>query len=241
MGGLAVTPRLMANRDSIIAAYVAGQTTRQLAVTYATSKTTMTYFLKRICRVPMRSVGWGLSVPRLPADQELAIVARYCIGYPMVAVAREYDLPESHVQSILRRHDRPIGRQTRAPALNVPTDTGHLGYLAGLVDGEGSIVFDKRRRRSIKVQIVNTDASLIKALSRLGGSVFWHQRRNRQHRPLGEWRVGRAVDCLALLTAIEPYLIIKRDRAREAISLLRELITQITEATVYAASPVQDN
>lgn len=98
-------------------------------------------------------------------------------------------------------------------------------YLAGIVDGEGCIHMPKGVRH-IRVNVANTSATLIEWLRGLGGTVIVNRRNfptgTKSTKPVFSWSVNSWHNCRALLTQIEPHMLIKRDRARHAIALLTE-------------------
>jgi hypothetical protein len=184
----------------------------------------MGHFLKSICGVPMRPPNRG-SRPACEAETERAVSALYDSGESANGIAGRLGLCHSHVVSILKRHGIYRRRRTRGPQLRLPDNEYQVGYIAGLLDGEGTIrQFSVRGREVVRVQIANTDRDLIAWLGSFGGAVNWDARdgRERANKPCAAWKVNRAIDCYRLLLLLEPHLIIKRTRAREAIRLLRE-------------------
>ena len=121
----------------------------------------------------------------------------------------------------------------RLPPIVVPEDPATLGYLAGLIDGEGTIGIktqfargsSKNPSHSIVVSVVNTDARLMLWLGEVvGGRVYGPRadKRNtaRGHKPRWDWTIfgGNAE---RLLIAIRPYLVIKGEQADLAIGMRR--------------------
>jgi len=105
----------------------------------------------------------------------------------------------------------------------IPVNPAELGYLAGIIDGEGSIFRNghhPQRPRWI-LDVANTDWSLIEWLLSLGGTCSEANRPPR--RTVYHWKVCSRADVEALLTAIEPLLRIKRGRARECLDELLAL------------------
>ena len=98
-----------------------------------------------------------------------------------------------------------------------PIDDHAAGYLAGIIDGEGSISF-KRGRPSVTVY-GNSDALMQWLLENVGGSVLWNcDKRGRT--PGHAWNVGAARDVYALCCLMWPLLLIKQDVASEVIAFL---------------------
>lgn len=95
------------------------------------------------------------------------------------------------------------------------------GYLAGILDGEGSIgMYQHVYRRGdklrvqyvVSVHIANTNQDLIEWLAAKipRSHVRWDIRKDRQNRrPCGQWTLSTN-PAIALLRELEPYLIAKR-------------------------------
>lgn len=110
--------------------------------------------------------------------------------------ARQYDL-------------KPCG--IRIPE---PTD---LHYLAGIIDGEGSVRFKKGRPF---VAVYNTDRRLMDwIVATVGGTITGKDLRGRQ--PGYQWTIAGANDVAALCVSIAPILKIKSEDAKKAITFLR--------------------
>lgn len=91
-------------------------------------------------------------------------------------------------------------------------------YLAGIVDGEGSIsmtrVGGKRRHAYWRIVLVvsNCDRELIEWLEQWGGATMYDMNRGPNKRPQHRWTiVGNALR--EMLPKIQPFLIIKAERA----------------------------
>ena len=209
--------------DEIVRRYQDGATAEELAQDYGVGESTIRYFLSVICGITMRPPNRG-SKPRYPQECEAAVVREYQAGDSMTLLASRHAIGYDAVRSIIRRHDATTGRRLHSPSLRVPTSEAQLGYMAALVDGEGCIrIFEDAIRRRVVVRIANTDRPLMEWLSQFGGTVYWYKRPTKpHHKPNGTWVVAQAIDAYHLLTAIEPYMVIKRARAQEAIRYLRE-------------------
>lgn len=123
---------------------------------------------------------------------------------------------------ITRRQGPPRSPRT----LTVPTDPAVLGYIAGMFDGEGNLYWRRLTDYgcSVRVTIYSTTPEVIEWLhTTMGGVVRWDHKRTERRgwKPMGSWVVSRAADVDAILSALLPYLIIKRDAATQALRLLR--------------------
>jgi hypothetical protein len=113
-----------------------------------------------------------------------------------------------------------------------PTESGQIGYLAGLFDEEGSLGIraDSRYKdsKSImqQVDIANTSSLAMDWLSRFGGRVYKASPQNDGYtrRPCYRWKLLRTTEVLTFLKLVLPYLTIKRDIALAAIPVLEAKI-----------------
>ena len=99
-------------------------------------------------------------------------------------------------------------------------------YLAGFFDGEGSIVIRKRGKDNyypqIQLSLSNTDELSIKFLHEsLGGRVLSIKPSNPKYKTQYSWRLTRNADSKTALELMLPWLIIKKERAEAALTILR--------------------
>lgn len=89
------------------------------------------------------------------------------------------------------------------------------GYVAGILDGEGSITLVCRRGKSPLTTVVagNTDRAMIDWLhTHLGGRVRFAPSANPRCRPMWCWALY-AIEARRVLRAVLPYLVTKRRHA----------------------------
>lgn len=92
-----------------------------------------------------------------------------------------------------------------------------LGYLVGLIDGEGTIDW-LRDRPAVKVYNQNHDV-MNWLLSKVGGSVSWNaDKRGRQ--PTHCWQIASARDVYALCCVVGQHLLVKSTNASFVIQKL---------------------
>jgi len=106
-----------------------------------------------------------------------------------------------------------------------PTDAA---YIAGIVDGEGSIVLCRRRSTvTLMVLVTNTDFALLRWLQTMIGVGFVWEAKPRKgwaRKPIGYYRC-QGDGAFSLLMQLSPYLRIKtrqRDLGLSVQSRLRE-------------------
>jgi sulfite reductase beta subunit-like hemoprotein len=127
---------------------------------------------------------------------------------------------------------------TNLPPISVPTDPAVLGYLAGLLDGEGSVIVTRTRGRgsvndsvSARVIITNTDLPLIEwLLAEVGGSFVPKKRMKDHHRQAYQWLLGGR-NAAAFLLAVIPYLRIKKAQAEAGLRILETVGDRNTRLT----------
>lgn len=104
------------------------------------------------------------------------------------------------------------------------TTEAQIGYIAGMLDGEGTISISWTRENktmAVAVSIANTYKKALKEIRNwLGtGSITKQQgiqAKLANHKLCWVWRVG-GTTCIEILKRLEPHLIIKKSRARVAI------------------------
>lgn len=127
----------------------------------------------------------------------------------LVSVVRS---PEFLRRQSLPRTARPF------PGLSNPLD---IGYVAGIVDGEGSIVGAPK----VTIQVSMTTKEVIDHLWNLcGGTITgpYERRSGRSEicKPQYHWTISSAENAYQLLKILLPYLIVKKEKAEEVIRLL---------------------
>ena len=93
-------------------------------------------------------------------------------------------------------------------------------YLAGVIDGEGSILI---RDRSVRVRVVNTNYELVHWIAQhFRGAVYTEQRDHPRKRSY-TWVLAAREPVRELLREVRPWLIVKADRADQALELIKEI------------------
>jgi hypothetical protein len=113
-------------------------------------------------------------------------------------------------------------RQLKLRLLDKP-DRVDLAYIAGLVDGEGSIgapaSYHNRDNFRIYVSLTMCDREPLDFTAAvLGGRVYQLARRTRHDRAIFEWRLW-CQHAAEALESILPFMVLKRQRAVDAIEL----------------------
>jgi len=110
--------------------------------------------------------------------------------------------------------------QLKPLTIKLPKDK--VGYLAGLIDGEGSITLSHHHTWwQIKVRIFNTSPELMNFLKEtFGGIVYTQKQLNKAIKATKTyyvWEVKGKRNVKALLEAVIPFLVIKKKQAQEAL------------------------
>jgi hypothetical protein len=159
-------------------------------------------------------------------------------------------------ENIIARHGR-AGCYTKAERMglngqlkkNFPDlsawSVARRAYLAGIVDGEGTITivtmgkWSKKQRKKYFYQravacISNTDYKLLDYLKSLDlGGLSYDKRQGKSHwKQSFQWSLSSPATVYTFLKAIEPYLVIKKDKANEVIAwILEKRLQRIFNAT----------
>lgn len=107
----------------------------------------------------------------------------------------------------------------------------YIPYLAGIIDGEGSInitYIKKRDEYRLRIQVTNTDKRLIDWLSEhFGGHQYEPVRlnNNSKWRRRYEWFLYPKKETIPLLETLIPFLICKKEQAKVAIRFMQTIGT----------------
>ena len=213
------TPELMSE-------YLAGSSTVELARKYGMRPSGVNGRLTR--------AGVQLREPRRRAvyddpNKTALVVSSYRSGLPMIDVAPILGITHSTVQRALKAAGvriRPHGLRRRT--IKIPTDPVAIGYLAGLLDGEGHLAIQNKKDTgsvACRLSIYSTTPGIMKwLLANVGGSVVYDTARTKRHGwlPIGSWNLYRAQDTAAVLRVLLPYLIVKKQVAESAMRLFAD-------------------
>jgi hypothetical protein len=113
----------------------------------------------------------------------------------------------------------------RPPTWTPPSSAAALAYLAGIIDGEGTICFQEKSNgtRQYRVAVIMTSEETIRWLGQWGGTVtaLPMRRGSKSHwKPQWSWRVTSHSNVRLVLTAVMPYLVTKKQTAAEALDYI---------------------
>ena len=137
---------------------------------------------------------------------------------------------------------RPLRYEYLAEGRWMPAlSAAEIGYLAGLIDGEGTITIHNdlptgrtKPRYGVKVCISGTDQNFAKWLSQLGVKVFT---RNTRKNPRWKktWQTGwHGYRTLPVLKLVRPYLVVKAKQADIALQYLEMRLQEKTYNAPYS-------
>ena len=122
--------------------------------------------------------------------------------------------------------------------VTLPSEEWKIAYLAGLVDGEGSITIRQDPHNSmVQLVVVNTHRGVLEwILAEFGGgSISSGYMSPKSTKPLYHMYYEARLEVLKMLRAIEPYLIIKKEKAIAAISLMEDVVAKSIAANELQA------
>jgi hypothetical protein len=127
-----------------------------------------------------------------------------------------------------------LNGRLRRPELNMTKFSETTkAYLAGIIDGEGTITIVKNNRKRKKgkeyfysravVTIANTSYSLLDYLKSLEiGGFSYDRRRVPRYKQVFQWCLASILSVYSFLKAILPYLVIKKSKAEEVIKWIED-------------------
>ena len=157
------------------------------------------------------------------------------------ALKRSYkDYPVEYPECLIERHGK-AGCQTKSWRMkfchsirNPGLDLRKLmiaqnSYFAGIIDGEGSILFNKDKpKTNPAILVANTDFRVIEWIRKVfapkGLKITYRVRKkdNPKWKDVYQLHIHGIKNVYDILRAIEPYLVIKKEKAQQAIEFLKE-------------------
>lgn len=111
----------------------------------------------------------------------------------------------------------------KPPTWKPPNSAAALAYLAGIIDGEGTICYQDRGTRHYRVAVIMTSEETIRWIGQWGGTTAaLPMRRGAKphHKPQWIWRVTGHSNVRVVLTAVVPFLVTKKATALEALAYI---------------------
>ena len=111
--------------------------------------------------------------------------------------------------------------------IKIPREKTKLAYMAGLLDGEGCLRIDERKNRGrrITVSVSNTDMKMINWMKEnFGGNIYEDNNAKYGWKACYQLQIRKTKDIYKLLKAVSPYLITKKEKAKELIKRAEEII-----------------
>lgn len=145
----------------------------------------------------------------------------------MKLIGADVGLHDTCIAKMLWRKHGYRARKIRPLSLNIPTDAGSLGYVAGIIDGEGSIITGmKHTPTHFRIVVGITDKEVIDFLAAIGGRQYAEQPADPNHKTMHRWVVARQRDVRAILEAVLPYMQLrtKREKAEKAIASISAML-----------------
>jgi len=110
-------------------------------------------------------------------------------------------------------------------------------YVAGIIDGEGTLSLSGFNRRQTELSIANTHKPLMDWLCAIiPGSVYYTAGREPPCKTIYSWRFRGQLRIYDLLCLIEPYMIVKRELAQRMISHMRNWLSFYLDLVVKEPS-----
>jgi len=182
----------------------------------------------------------GLTLPKngkhkcraIPYETKVKVVELYNEGHSTTRIANELGISTATIHKILKEAEIAT-RNTWDIKITIPSSKEDLAYIAGILDGEGCVQVRLLKRKNskwyrIKTEITfsNTCKELIDWLSKkLNLKVYERKHINPKWNTCYYVKVGNMYECLLLLKALLPYLIVKRRQVEEAIRLIENYLS----------------
>lgn len=93
------------------------------------------------------------------------------------------------------------------------------GWLAGIIDGEGSVVMErtsdtKQKWRHPRIYVASNDREILEKCRQIVGAGSISKKNNTESKQSWSWTVGGGIQVLNILQEIEPYLTCPKKKRR---------------------------
>jgi Mor family transcriptional regulator len=148
-------------------------------------------------------------------------------GWTAEQLAERYDCYSDVIFNRLKEFGIPrFNGRLKPVSIKIPSDPAVLAYIAGIIDGEGTIdIFHDGNKSQIMrphMTVANTHIGMLKFLVKTIGGNYSKNSTPSHCKQCYHWSLYRASDILALTLAIQPYLIIKKEGAKRVIQKCKE-------------------
>ena len=126
-----------------------------------------------------------------------------------------------------KAHKLGLTKGIRNPGLDLRRLTiAEKAYFAGIIDGEGSIIFhEDRPKTNFCVEVSNTDEKVMIWIQKLFApyqKIVYRRKHYGDHRKdVFQLYIGGIMNVYDICRVILPYLIIKKEKAERALTLLK--------------------
>jgi hypothetical protein len=173
------------------------------------------------------------------SKEEITLLKNIYNTRPVAEIARQFNRTPYAVRSAAKRLNiqglvgRPtFGKQGFPSHIDIArfnhlTET-EKAYIAGIMDGEGSILFSHRKNGAVYVaiQIANTDMRMIKFLQDKIPYMTMHivHRERKEHKECYQLYIRRQRAVVYFLHLLLPYLVSKKDKASSVLNQFNYLL-----------------
>lgn len=152
----------------------------------------------------------------LKNDLEELYVTKYL---STIEIAKHYNCDDETIRQRLIKYGikRRENNISTIRKISIPTDENKMAYFAGIIDGEGNIIFLKSKNARDgflpRVAVKNTDKKLMDWIVKNFGATYYTSKPPKKHpgyKTSYQWHTDSTLDIYYLLKAVLPYLIIKK-------------------------------
>ena len=142
-------------------------------------------------------------------------------GASYASICREFGIGGTELKRLGRRLGITfIGKQRPDNPFVAPTRPIDLAYMAAFVDGEGCVSPPRKGHVSWSIVVYNTHKGVMDWLSTFGGFTYTRKPKGFGRLMQYGWHLNSRSSVTACLSAIAPYMKVKRDKALNGLSLL---------------------
>ena len=167
---------------------------------------------------------------KLPLEE---IATLYHQGYSSTELGEMYSCDGQTIRKRLKEMGIPLRHRWnfKRPRIKVPKVKWKLAYMAGIIDGEGTICFVESKTakygRVPTIGIANTSLELLRWIEKVfGGNINRKPVKGKNRKPQYQWRCRAMREVLILGEAILPLLVVKKDACKRVIAFCKKRLAE---------------
>lgn len=141
-------------------------------------------------------------------------------GETYTKVCQDLGIKICELRRLSKRLGICVNKQRPDSPFVVPLTETDKSYMAGFIDGEGSLMAPRKNHTAWSIVVYNTNEDVMKWFGKHGGFTYKRPPHGFGKKMQYGWHLNAKQDVTLCLTTIIPYLRVKRKKALEALAFI---------------------